>query len=282
MLEIKSLYKDYGDKKVLKGISFSTKEGEIVSLLGSNGSGKTTTFKSILGLTDYEGRIRFNGKIINKKKIGYMPEERSLFYDCPIHKQLVLMGRLKGLKDAQIEASLEKWYKKTNTFDFKEKVPPQLSKGNQQKIQMIIAVLHNPDLIVLDEPWTGLDQSNIEIFQKILLELKAKNKLIVLSSHQHQQVQEICDRYLYLKDGNLIINVSKKTLLSDKHKVLEIEGDGNIFPNVKAIRKNNLVKMILSQEDTKKAMTLVMNNPQVMSFSQRPLTIRDLIELKTC
>lgn len=281
-MEIKSLYKNYDDKQVLKGISFSAGRGEIVSLLGSNGSGKTTTFKSILGLLSYEGRIRLDGKVIDKSRIGYMPEERSLFYDCSIHKQVLLMARLKGLKDLEGMAKAEKWYQKTDTLKYKNSLPAVLSKGNQQKIQMIMALINDPDLVILDEPWTGLDQNNIEIFQKILLELKAKNRIVILSSHQHQQVQEICDRYLYLYNGELTINVTRKALLSSNKRVLEAEGSGAFLPDLKGIRKGNRLKLVLNRSYGQKIMNRAFEDPSVTALSFRPLSINDLIELKTC
>lgn len=286
MLEVSNVSKKYGDTVVLDKMSFVARKGEVVSLLGANGSGKTTTFKIILGLLEEdEGEVLFNKRKIDVRKTGYLPEERSMFYDVTVYEQLKFFGRLKGMNDRELESRIDHLLDVTKTSKYRNMLPIQLSKGNQQKIQLIISILHDPDILIMDEPWTGLDQSNIAIFQRVISEQKKANKVIILSSHQHQQVQEICDRYLYLKEGKIRINVSKKQLENDKKRMLTIRCDRDVsFSKEEVIyktREKDMTKCIIADES--RAIDLinkVKSYDNVMSYSVSPLTISDLIGIK--
>lgn len=282
MLEVTKLYKHYDDHSVLNGISFRVKPGEIVSLLGGNGSGKTTTFKSILDLVDYEGRIRMNGRLVSREQTGYMPEERSMFHDCTIHRQLQFWGRLKGMNEDRLNRQLEWWYEKTGTDQYRNMTPARLSKGNQQKIQLIMAFLHDPQLVILDEPWTGLDQENIALFRRILLEMRARKKMILLSSHQHQQVQEICDRYLYLHQGEIILDISRDSLKQSPYCVIETSDPLPAVPGIRVVRSQGLNRLYLTYSRLPEVLSTLLEKGHMKGFTQRPLSISDLIELQLC
>lgn len=284
MLEVRNLRKKYGDREVLSSLSFKAQKGEIVSLLGANGSGKTTTFKIMLGLIKAdEGEVTYNRRKLDVRKMGYLPEERSMMYDVTVERQLMFFGKLKGMSEGNIRSEIDHWLDKTKTVRYRDMLPMQLSKGNQQKIQLIISLLHDPDVVIMDEPWTGLDQSNIALFQRVLDEQRKAGKIIVLSSHQHQQVQDICDRYLYLKDGKIRINVTRKQLENDRRRTVRFVNERDLtITRDQAItkqRNGNVTACIVQDEE--KADTLlkmVRSNSNVISYSVAPMTISDLIE----
>ncbi|MBQ3375667.1 MAG: ATP-binding cassette domain-containing protein [Erysipelotrichaceae bacterium] len=285
MLAVRDVQKSYGNKTVLKGISFTAPKGQIISLLGNNGSGKTTTFRCIMGLSDCDkGSIRYNGRPIERKRFGYLPEERSLFYDVPVFTQLKLLGQLKGADSEEASLTADYWITRMKIEEYRNQIPLRMSKGNQQKVQLIICLMGKPDILILDEPWTGLDQNNIGIFRDVLTELKTKNKIILLSSHQYQPVQEICDRYLYLKNGELVINETKAHLLEMPQRIVEIEHDGRfIYQGKEAVRTTvhgRIVKLWVSNDETAWAvMEKTRNDSSVISARKRKLTINDLIEV---
>ena len=285
MLAVKDLYKNYGKKEVLKGVSFLASKGQIVSLLGNNGSGKPTTFKCILNLIDYDkGSVKYDGKPLKRNKIGFLPEERSLFYDVTVNEQLRYMARLNGLDSFRTERNMEYWIKRMKVDEYRNQIPLKLSKGNQQKIQMIMALISDPEIIILDEPWTGLDQGNIDIFLDVLQELKSRNKIILLSSHQYQPVQEICDRFLYLKNGSIAINVTRGKLQEVRQKVLELECSADFYIKdkgiVKVIPDKNRVKLIVrNNEEAWRIMLDLKNDQRVTGIRKRNLTVNDLIEV---
>ena len=286
MLAVKDLYKNYGKKEILKGISFMASKGQIVSLLGSNGSGKTTTFRCILGLTDYDkGTIKYDNHKIDPRKTGYLPEERSVFFDVPVYRQLIYMSQLKGLDDYEAEKQTEYWMNRLKVSEYRNQIPLKLSKGNQQKIQLIMCLLGNPEILILDEPWTGLDQNNVKIFHDILMEMKKKNKVILLSSHQYQPVQESCDRFLYLKNGDIVINQTRQKLLNSPERMLEIEYTGKFYYSNELIRRtfpgNNKVRFLLrNEEDAWKIIDELKHNKEISSYRIRNININDLIEVK--
>ena len=280
MLEIKSLYKNYDGYKVLDGLDFTIREGEIVSLLGGNGSGKTTTFKSILALTDCEGRIRLNKRLIDRKKTGYMPEQRSLFSDCTVHKQLQFMGRLKGMNDDSIETRLKLLYEITGTEIYKNVLPSGLSKGNQQKIQLLMAIVNDPLLLILDEPWTGLDRDNMQLFSEMLLEMKKQRKIILLSSHQHQQVQEICDRYLFLNNGKIALDITRKELEASSYCIIESRQPVTGINHVYGLKNSGNRCLLVAHNRLSDVMREMYEHDLIASVSMRPLNVSDLMEMQ--
>ena len=282
MLAVKNLHKSYGKKEILKGISFMARKGLIVSLLGSNGSGKTTTFRCLLGLTDYDkGEIRYDNQKPDSHKMGYLPEERSLFYDVTVYRQLIYMAQLKGLDSYEAEKQTEYWLNRLKVNEYRNTIPLKLSKGNQQKIQLIMCLIGEPEIIILDEPWTGLDQNNVRIFHDILLELKKKNRIILLSSHQYQPVQDSCDRFLYLKNGDIAVNTTRQKLQKAPERMLEIEHSGDFYYKNKAIiktfpGKNKVRFLFRNAEEAWKSAEEIRNSKNVISCRIRNINISDL------
>lgn len=227
MLEINNVTKYYGSNIGIKNLSYSIKDGEVLALLGVNGSGKTTTFRMILDLLEpSEGEISYCGKRIDKSKVGYLPEERSLYRDLTVYKQLRYIGRLRKLSDKEINEEIDKYLLLLKIPHYKYFKIQQLSKGNQQKIQLIVSVLHNPKILILDEPFTGLDVENVEIFINFIRKLKNENKIILISSHQLIYLEEICDHLIFLREGTVRVSgrisklkeMSKKSYLSYSSK----------------------------------------------------------------
>ena len=287
MLAVRDLHKSYGNREVLRGVSFTVSKGQIVSLLGSNGSGKTTTFRCLLNLTDYrEGSIRYNGAKTDGRKMGYLPEERSLFFDVEIYRQLKYVGMLKGMSREDADREITYWMDRLKVSQYRHEIPLMLSKGNQQKIQLIMCLLGNPEIIIMDEPWTGLDRDNAGIFQSVLLELKRKNRMILLSSHQYQPIQEYCDRFLYLKNGEIVINKTRGQFQAMPERIVEVEHDADFFFHDELIRKtvtkDRKVSFLMnSDEDAWRIMAKIKGEKAVTSIKKRCLNINDVIgELK--
>ncbi|ACX72476.1 ABC transporter releated protein [Methanocaldococcus vulcanius M7] len=196
---VKNLTKYFGDKKVLDNISFEVYEGEIFGLLGHNGAGKTTTLRIIAGIIEnYDGSVETDGKI------GYLPEERGLYRDEKVFDVLKFFGKLAGVEGDKLVDSINYWLNKLKIQQYKNFKVKELSKGNQQKVQFIVAVIHDPDILILDEPFSGLDVANVNLLKNIILELKEKGKTIILSTHQLEKIEKLCDRILILKKGKAI------------------------------------------------------------------------------
>lgn len=222
MLEIKNLCKSYGDKEVIRNITLQINKGEIVSLLGSNGSGKTTTFKILSSLLEADhGTILLNGDPIECYDVAYLPEERSLFNDITVYEHLKLIAELNRLDD--VKNRIERQLDYFNLKQFKNTKTELLSKGNKQKVALAVCLIKNASVVLLDEPFTGLDSSNVQIFINVIKALKYHKKTVMLSSHIYQDVNQLCDRYLYLNNGKIKFDITKKELQDDKRRVIEVD-----------------------------------------------------------
>ena len=210
MLKVKDVVKKYGDLVAVNHLSFEVLDGEIFGLLGLNGAGKTTTFRMILGLIDdYSGEITLDGKKISysiSDKIGFLTEERSLLLKLTVLEQITYYGVLKGIEEDKIQEKLDYWLDKFDIKEYKNKKIKELSKGNQQKVQFISAIINEPKLLILDEPFSGLDPINVELFKKIILELKEKGTSIIFSSHRMEHVELFCDRLVVLVKGKCVLS----------------------------------------------------------------------------
>ena len=209
MLEVKNVSKRFGQTQAVDHVSFQVREGKIFGLLGRNGAGKSTIFRMILGiLPAEEGSIYYNGQPIKEKiadEIGYLPEEGSLILSYTVLEQCLYYGALKSMTDTQIKESLLYWLQRFHIVEYMNKKIKDLSKGNRQKIQFIIALLHRPKLLVLDEPFSGLDPISVEEIKKVILELKEQNTMIVFSSHRMDHVEMLCEDILILDKGKEIL-----------------------------------------------------------------------------
>ena len=221
MLEIRNVKKSFKGKAVLHGLSFSLKQGEITSLIGGNGSGKTTTFRLILNcLEPDEGSISYDERPVRQGDISYLSEQRSLYQDCKVEEQLMLTVRLNRLKEGK--KKIEKWLDEFRLTALKREVIGRLSKGNQQKVALVNCLLSNAPIFIMDEPFTALDRDNIAIFIKAVLRLKEQGKAVLVSSHIYQPVNEICDRFLLLKDGRIQVDVSREELREREERMVVV------------------------------------------------------------
>lgn len=230
MLEVKNIKKEFNQKLVVNDVSLLVNSGEILGLLGKNGAGKSTIFRLILNIIDpEEGQILLNGKkytIKDTKLVGFLPEEGSLGQELTVYEQMCFYGSLKGMSEEQVLERLEYWLQKFDIVEYMNKRIKELSKGNRQRIQFIAAIMHDPDLIILDEPFSGLDPLGVEKFKEILIELKHKNKAIIFSSHRMEHVELFCDNILMIDKGNTILKGSLNEIKKSypKEKVIY---DGN-------------------------------------------------------
>lgn len=222
MLILKNVTKYYGSNLAVDNLSFEVKDGEIFGLLGVNGAGKTTTFRMITGLLDKtEGEITFNGKKIDYSvtdKIGFLAEERCLLTKLTVFEQAKFYGGLKSMSEKDIESRLDYLLDKLEISDYKNKKIKELSKGNQQKVQFIMAILHKPKLLILDEPFSGLDPINIELFKNLILELKNEGTSIIFSSHRMDHVEYFCESLVILVKGKTVLQGNLKKIKEEYRK----------------------------------------------------------------
>ena len=245
MLKVENVVKYYGDLLAVDNLSFTVDDGEIFGLLGLNGAGKTTTFRMILGLIDdYKGNITLDGKKIDYNetdKIGFLTEERSLLTKLTVLEQITYYGVLKGIPEGDIPKKLDYWLEVFGITEYKNKKIKELSKGNQQKVQFISAIINEPKLLILDEPFSGLDPINVELFKKVILDFKKKGTSIIFSSHRMEHVELFCDRLVVLVKGKSVLSgylkdikkkYKKKNILVkgeiDTKKILDRPGVENI------------------------------------------------------
>lgn len=216
-LKIENLTKTYGDFKALNHVSLEAENGKILGILGRNGAGKTTTIKSIMGIIEpEEGSITFDGIDIRKAKvsIGYLPEERGLYVNAVVKDQLLYFAMLNGMDKKAAFIEIKKLLEEFKIPGYLNKKVKTLSKGNKQKIQLISAILHKPQIVILDEPFSGLDPVNIELFKSTVLDLKKSGATILFSSHRMEDVEEMCDRIVMLNKGNVVENNTVQGLIN--------------------------------------------------------------------
>lgn len=230
MLKVDNIVKYYGKNCAVNHLSFEVKDGEIFGLLGENGAGKTTTFRIIMGLLNSdEGTVLLNGKRIDygvTNKIGYLTEERSLLTKLTVKEQIVFYGILKGMTEEEVLSKLDSLLKEFDIEDYKNRKIKELSKGNQQKIQFIAAVINDPILLILDEPFTGLDPINVEMFKKYIRKLQKNGCSIIFSSHQMEHIEEFCEKLIILVKGKSILDGYVKDIKQAyKKKNIIIAGD---------------------------------------------------------
>ena len=215
ILELKNIDKSFGEKEVLKGVSFTAEGGKAFGLLGRNGAGKTTSIRILMNVFPANGgEVMIDGKPIDYDKIGigYLPEERGLYPKKLIIDQLVYFAELKGMSAKDAVKAVDYWLGRLGMSEYRNKRLDTLSKGNQQKIQLITALAHNPDIVILDEPFSGLDPVNAMLLKDVVKEQIAKGKIVLFSSHQMSYIEEFCDSIA-------IINAGKVAISGDLHEI---------------------------------------------------------------
>ncbi len=255
-IKIENVVKLYKEVVALNGITFNIPKGSIFGLLGPNGAGKTTLIRIINRILGIDGgQIYFDNELLSDKhteKIGYLPEERGLYPDMKVFETLLYLAKLKGVNSKQAKGKVIFWMKKFNISDWKEKKIKELSKGMQQKVQFIASVIHDPELLILDEPFTGFDPVNTQFIKNIIKELNQQGKTIIFSTHRMEQVEDICKEIVLINKGRVILSGEishiKKRFKKNIY-LLEYEGDipDKILEEFNIIKKNNhhiLVKLI--------------------------------------
>ncbi len=262
MLKVNHVTKYYGDFLAVDDLNFEVKEGEIFGLLGINGAGKTTTFRMITGLLDKtKGEITFNGKKIDYNvtdEIGFLTEERSLLTKLTVFEQAKFYGGLKGLTDEEIETRLDYLLERLKVTEYKNKKIKELSKGNCQKIQFIMSIINKPKLLILDEPFSGLDPINIELFKSLIMELKSEGTSIIFSSHRMDHVEFFCDSLIILVKGKTVLSGNLKQIKKDyRKKNIILEGD---------VKKEEIekIKGVLKVEKNKDTYTISIENEDII------------------
>ena len=290
MLEVKNVTKYYGDFKAVDNLSFKVKDGEIFGLLGVNGAGKTTTFRMIINLLDKtEGTILLDGKPIDYSvtdKIGFLTEERSLLLKLTVLEQAIFYGTLKGLDKKTIEERLDVLLERFKISEYKNRKIKELSKGNQQKVKFITAILHEPKLLILDEPFSGLDPINVEEFMKMINELKEKGTSIIFSSHRMEHVELFCDELVILVHGKSVLQGNLKDIKKkyrkkniqlcckgDVDKLKEIDG---VLDIIKEAGDDTYIIKISDDKVVDKVFEVVKTFKSVTKFNVEEATLNEI------
>ncbi len=287
-LVLKDVSKSFGEKKVVDNISFSLEKPGVFGLLGTNGAGKTTTIRMLLGIIKKgSGEITWKGKTVDRKNVnfGYLPEERGIYPKTKILDQLMYFAELKGMKKDEALIEINKWAKELKVEEYLQLNAEKLSKGNQQKIQFMTAIIHNPELVVLDEPFSGLDPVNTEILKNIIINLVKNGKYVIMSAHQMPTIEEFCSDILILNKGKTVLQGNlkeiKKQYPSNRVKInvdndiktyikefdLEIENEAN----------NNYMLKITDEEQAHKLLNKIINvGIKVDKFEIMKPTLNDI------
>lgn len=260
MIELRHVSRNFNNTVAVDDLNFKLSSGETLGIIGQNGAGKSTTFRMIMGFIEpSKGQILVDGKLVNEKirnSFGFMPEERGLYQNETIINQMTYFGELHGMNHLDLRMNLRKWMKKLDVVgDFNDKIK-DLSKGNAQKIQLIAVLMFELKLIILDEPFSGLDPVNASLLNDAILELKSKGSMIVFSSHSMNNVEKVSDKILMLKHGKTVLNGEIKDIYKDFiREYLTINGIENIdffkkYNGVSDIQqmKNGNIKMKLVNE----------------------------------
>ena len=254
ILSVNNVTKSFGEKQVLGGISFSAESGKAVGILGRNGAGKTTLIRIIMNVFGADsGNVTLDGSPINKRKIriGYLPEERGLYPKRKIMEQLVYFASLQGIDKKTAISNADALFKRLNIEEYKNRRLDTLSKGNQQKVQLIATLITNPDLIILDEPFSGLDPVNASLLKDLVKDLISDGKLVLFSSHQMNYIEEFCNEILILNGGKIVLGGAIKDIKrSYARNIIEITTE-NTEEIAGFIEKSNLdfIKRVTTNEN---------------------------------
>lgn len=293
MLEVKNLVKTFGNYTAVDNISFEIPDGKILGLIGQNGAGKTTTFRLILDfLTPDSGTVLWNGHQLTDKDyntIGYLPEERGLYPKVSIQDQLIYFAELRGKTKKEIEPKIDEWMEKFKVKGKKTDKVKALSKGNQQKVQLIATLIHEPKLIILDEPFSGLDPVNAELLKDGIIELKKNGSCVIFSSHNMDNVEKICDHLIMLKSGEMVLD-------GQVHEIRESFGRTKVFLESPLTEEDVLsidgVKAANLRPD--KVLEVTLTDPKageeifarateygyISMFNQQPPTLEEIFKMK--
>ena len=288
MLKVENVTKYYGDFLAVDNLSFEVKDGEIFGLLGVNGAGKTTTFRMIIGLLDKtSGTITLDGKPIDytqTDKIGFLTEERSLLLKLTVLEQAIYYGVLKGMSESAIEKKLDELLERFNIKEYKNRKLKELSKGNQQKVQFITAIINDPKLLILDEPFSGLDPINVQLFMDVILDLKKKGTSIIFSSHRMEHVELFCEKLVILVHGKPVLQGYLKDIKKQyRKKNIQIVGDVDTkaleqIDGVLKVTSNpeEIIVQIASDDKAKNVFKYITSCQNITKFDVEDATLNEI------
>ena len=289
MLKVENVTKYYGNVLAVDNLSFEVRDGEIFGLLGVNGAGKTTTFRMINGLLDKtEGSITLDGNQIDysvTNKIGFLTEERSLLTKLTVKEQAIFYGVLKGMKEDVILERLDYWLERFHVSEYKNRKIKELSKGNQQKIQFITAIINEPKLLILDEPFSGLDPINVQMFMDVIRDLKKKGTSIIFSSHRMEHVEMFCEKLVVLVKGKSVLAGELKQIKKDyrKKNIHVIASDVNIeaLKKVKGVldvtvNENEFIVKIADDKNVNDVFDFIKKCKEVNRFVVEDATLNEI------
>lgn len=298
-LEVKNLHKSFDTKEVLHGISFSAKSGSALGLLGRNGAGKTTTIRILMDVFKAtEGEILLDGKPFKPSdhQIGYLPEERGLYPKKKINDQIIYLAMLRGISKKDAKASMKKWLQRLGVEEYENKKLETLSKGNQQKIQLAQTLVCNPEIVILDEPFSGLDPVNSQILKDVIRELIAENKIVIFSSHQMSYVEEFCEEIAIVKEGNIVLSgnlreikkefgKNRLILSANNHSLEELkeicEVSFHFLVNVSEIKKEFIVLELIGSATKNDLLNSILTSDiDIEKFGEYEPTLTDIFVLK--
>ena len=299
ILEVKNIRKSFGDKEVLHGVSFQVESGKALGLLGRNGAGKTTTIRILMDVFHANsGEILLDGRQFQPRKhqIGYLPEERGLYPKRTVIDQMVYLATLRGMKPGEARVSAKKWLERLEVAEYETKKLETLSKGNQQKVQLAATLVNNPDMVILDEPFSGLDPVNSQILKDVVNELINDKRLVIFSSHQMSYVEEFCDNIAIINQGQVVLDGQLKDikkeysrnrlLLAAENHTLEelarkVEGEWQGLARVSGRKKEFLV-LELSEGADKRAFLerLAKSDVDVEKFGRYEPSLNDIFVAK--
>lgn len=287
-LVLKNVSKTFVGKKAVDNVSLTLDKPGVFGLLGTNGAGKTTTIRMLLGIIKKDsGEITWNGKTVERKNVnfGYLPEERGVYPKTKIFDQLMYFAELKGMKKQEAVDSINRWAKELKVEEYLQIPAEKLSKGNQQKIQFMTAVIHNPELVVLDEPFSGLDPVNTEILKNIIIDLVKNGKYVIMSAHQMSTIEEFCSDILILNKGKTVLQGNLKEIKNTyPANRVEIDVNQNIdeyikkFNLIKENEKNNDYIIKIENETVAHSLLneLVKDGIEINKFEIKKPTLNDI------
>ncbi len=281
VLKVKDLSKSYNQTKALHSVDLSLYSGQILGLLGPNGAGKSTLIRIINNIITYDqGEVYLMGSALSQdalRDIGYLPEERGLYKKMTVQDQLVYLAKLRGLSRFDAIQNMNKWFEKLEITGWNYKPIESLSKGMQQKVQFISCLIHDPELIILDEPFSGFDPVNAEIIKREILALKKQGKSIVLSTHNMASVEELCDKIALINKGEIVLS-GKVSTVKKKHSAdhfsIEFKGEVSAFSN--ALWTGAKIVSFKQQEDSTKAIVKFTNH---LSMNELIKSVIDKVEV---
>lgn len=291
MLEVKDLKKSFGSVDAVKDVGFTINKGEIMGLIGQNGSGKTTTFRMILRLLNPDqGIVSWMGNPFSNEffdHVGYLPEERGLNQKMTVEHQILYFARLRGKKKAEVEPLIDDWLEEFEVVGGRKDKIKSLSKGNQQKIQLICTLIHEPDLIILDEPFSGLDPVNAGLLEEGIRRAKDRGASIIFSSHNMNNVEDLCDNLVMLKSGRQVLNGTIREIRESfgrtrlflessltKDEIEAIDG----VESVMGMQEGAYHIQLRDAEVGRRIFELAARDGYIPTFSQQPPTIEEIFK----